>query len=105
MILLAQLKEDDIIARASMRPHSGDLFGGKAILRNADVVMFLHRPEIVLAKKEPPKSHGEQHSKWLNQMEDLKGHAEVFNDKWRGGERGLTRNLRFRADIMTFEDV
>ena len=104
IILLAQLTEKKILETASGWPNASHLFGGETITQNADVVCFVHRHELVLAKKEPAKDT-EAHAKWLTKMDNARGKATVFNDKRRGDEGRTSRELRFYGPTMHFEDI
>lgn len=111
MIMLAQLDEKRILESPSGWPNSSHLFGGQAIQQNTDVTLFVHRPEIVLAKKEPPQgSKGKEnekspHEKWVERMDAARGRAYVFNNKRRGGAGNTKRELLFDGPTMTFRDI
>lgn len=105
VILLAQLDEKKILDRASLRPNASDLFGGQTIKQNADVVCFVHRDELVLPSKEPSKENADAHAKWVTRMDNAKGRAVCFNDKRRGGEGRVSRDMRFFGPTMHFEDI
>lgn len=105
IILLAQLNEKSVIDRPSGRPNKTDLFGGQTINQNADAIGFIHRPETILAKKEPPSSHVEKHAEWSLEMARVRGTAEFFSDKRRGGVSGERRYLAFDGPTVTFRDV
>lgn len=104
IILLAQLNEKKILESGSGWPNASHLFGGETIVQNADVIAFVHRPEIVLAKKEPSKDNIDAHDKWVARMDNSRGKAHFFNDKRRGGERRVTREMTFDGPLMTFRD-
>lgn len=105
VLLLAQLNEKAIVERPSGRPNGADLFGGQAIMQNADIIAFVHRQEIVEKRREPSKSDEQKHARWSTMMANLAGKACIFNDKRRGGARHTSRDMTFRAETMTFEDL
>lgn len=104
VILLSQIDEKKVNERASGRPIAADLFGGQTIKQNADAVGFVHRMEIVEKSREPPRDQAEKHAAWATRMERLKGKAQFFNDKRRGGQGQVSRNLEFDGPTMTFRD-
>lgn len=111
-ILLAQLDEKKILESTTGWPNSSHLFGGQTIMQNADVVVFVHRPEIVLTKKEPPQSATSDNGdgktpweKWNARMEAVRGRAYVFTNKRRGGMPGIKEELRFHGPTMTFSEI
>ena len=105
VLLLGQLNEKAVVDRPSGKPNGSDLFGGQAIMQNADVVAFVHRQEIVEKRREPSKSDEQKHARWSTMMANLAGKACIFNDKRRGGARHTSRDMTFRAETMTFEDL
>ncbi|WP_370193820.1 MULTISPECIES: replicative DNA helicase [Aurantimonas] len=105
ILLLSQINEKNLLDRPSGWPIASDLFGGASIVQNADIVMFVHRPELVLRKKEPAKAAVEKHDKWIADMDRERGRAWVFTDKSRGMEGGLKRQLRFDGETMRFSDA
>lgn len=104
MIVLAQLK-NSVFERPRGRPTNADLYGGSSIEQNADVIVFVHRDEIVLQSQEPDIKYAEKHTEWAIKMDKAKGRAELYNGKRRGGSRGDKRELTFRGEIMTFYDL
>jgi replicative DNA helicase len=105
IILLAQINEKNLLDRPSGWPIASDLFGGASITQNADIVAFIHRPELVTRKKEPKKEATEQHDKWTQQLERERGKAWFFSDKSRGMEGGVKRELTFDGATTSFKDV
>lgn len=88
------------------------LFGGETITQNADVVMFVHREEIVHAKFEPSmnaeaKKEGGKTpwTIWKEKMDLIAGKAVVYNNKRRGAQGNKQAELVFEGDVMTFRDV
>lgn len=105
VIILAQLNEKTVLERPSGKPNTIDLFGGQTIKQNADAIGFIHRPETVIAKKEPAKGDEEKHARWAQALANSRGKAEFFSDKRRGGVSGELRYLNFDGPTMTFKDV
>ncbi|MFN0054618.1 MAG: replicative DNA helicase [Planctomycetales bacterium] len=83
VIALAQLNRG-VELREDKRPKLADLRESGAIEQDADIVMFLHRPE-------------------MYDPEDRPGEAEVIVAKHRNGPTGLIR-LGFKKQFMQFED-
>jgi len=83
VIALSQLNRG-VELREDKRPRLADLRESGAIEQDADIVMFLHRPEAY-------------------NPEDRPGEAEVVVAKHRSGPTGIV-NLRWRRESMRFED-
>lgn len=83
VMALAQLNRG-VELREDKRPRLADLRESGAIEQDADIVMFLHRPE-------------------MYDPEDRPGEAEVIVAKHRNGPTGLVR-LGFKKQFMQFED-
>ncbi|MSR57375.1 MAG: replicative DNA helicase [Planctomycetaceae bacterium] len=83
VIALAQLNRG-VELREDKRPRLADLRESGAIEQDADIVMFLHRPE-------------------MYDPEDRPGEAEVIVAKHRNGPTGMIR-LGFKKQCMQFED-
>jgi len=105
ILLLSQINEKNLLDRPSGWPIASDLFGGASIVQNADAVMFIHRPEMVLRKKEPSKSSQTKHDEWVASLEREAGRAFVFTDKSRGMEGGRKRELQFVGETTSFRDL
>jgi replicative DNA helicase len=82
VIALAQLNRE-LERREDKRPRLGDLRESGAIEQDADVVMFLHRPDYYKSSDQP-------------------GRAEVIVAKNRNGATG-TVNMKFTRDPQVFE--
>jgi replicative DNA helicase len=83
VMALAQLNRG-VELREDKRPKLADLRESGAIEQDADIVMFLHRPE-------------------MYDPEDRPGEAEVIVAKHRNGPTGIIR-LGFKKQFMQFED-
>ena len=83
VVALAQLNRG-VELRDDKRPRLADLRESGAIEQDADIVMFLHRPE-------------------MYDPEDHPGEAEVIVAKHRNGPTGICR-LSFKKQYMQFED-
>lgn len=114
ILLLAQLDEKKIMESTFGFPNSTHLFGGQTIMQNADIVMFVHRPEVVLAKKEPAqnarnkgddsKDEKSPWAKWDELMRASKGKAWIYNNKRRGGAGNTRTEMLFDGPTMVFSD-
>lgn len=117
VIMLAQINEKKLLESTTKWPNSSMLFGGESIMQNADIVFFVHRPEVVLQKNEPsqnaqPKEpkEGEKPKRtpweqWNDRMEAVRGKAWVFNNKRRGGAPAVKMEMNFHGPTMTFSDI
>ena len=83
VLALAQLNRS-IDTREDHQPRLADLRESGSIEQDADVVMFLHRPE-------------------KYDVEDRKGLAEIHIEKQRSGETTIV-NLTWRGAFMSFQD-
>lgn len=90
IIALAQLNRA-VEARTDKRPMLSDLRESGSIEQDADVVMFLHRPEYYGMKTDPDGN-------------SLEGIAEVIVGKQRNGPTGDVR-LKFFKDFARFENL
>lgn len=105
VIMLAQLDEKRMMESSSGFPNTTHLFGGQTITQNADVVAFIHRPEVILAKKEPSKDDATAHLTWTTKMDQWAGKALVWNNKRRGGQPNSRFEMRFDGPTMSFRDI
>lgn len=93
--------EEDI---ALKRPQLSHLKDSGSIEQDADIVMFLHRPEYYFAKKKPDEdAQQDVITTWKREMAAIAGKAEVIIAKHRHGQTGII-TLHFDASRMTFTD-
>lgn len=106
VIALAQMNSV-IRDRENWRPTSRDLMYFSSIERHADVIAFVHRPEVAHADRKPDatKDEGRALAKWEGIAEILRGKAEIIQTKLRGGKGNQHQEARFVGEIMRFEDV
>lgn len=104
VIMLAQLNEKRILESKSGMPNSTHLFGGETIMQNSDVVCFVHRPAVVLAKKEPESDNQEAHNAWKEKLDAIAGKSYFYNGKRRGGAGNIRHEMIFHPQTMKFTD-
>jgi replicative DNA helicase len=90
--------------RDNKRPMVSDLFGASEIEKSADVVFFIHRPEMYVAEDEPPE-RSDKRGKWLDEMERVRGMAEIVVAKRRRGKGKGIWQCRFNGAKVMFEDA
>ena len=93
VIALSQVsrKTTDREGIVGKRPQLSDLRESGSIEQDADIVMFIHRPEYYKIMQD-------------EQGNDLRGMAEIIIAKHRNGATGDVR-LRFRKELAKFEDL
>lgn len=89
VLALSQLSRASEKRGVSKKPILSDLRESGAIEQDADIVMFIHRPEYYLGDKTPP---------------ELKGVAEIIFAKQRNGKTG-TLYMAWSAEIVRFDDI
>lgn len=106
VLILSQLKKEysDGTWQQVRRPNVGDLYGGSAVEQEADVILFAHRPEYLLRRKEPAKD-AKDHAEWETALEKVAGKAELLIGKRRGGAGYGHRICYFDAPRVKFADV
>ncbi len=102
VIALSQLSRQ-VESREDKRPQLSDLRESGSIEQDADVVMFVYREEYYLANREP-KPGSEEHIKWMADMHQAHGKAEVIIGKQRHGPTGAVE-LSFEAELTRFSDL
>lgn len=91
VLILMPLKSSysDAISNGIVRrPNLGDVHHPAAVDVNSDAIMFVHRPEYILKRNEPPKADTKKHGEWDIQALEWQGRAEFIKAKQRGGDRG-----------------
>jgi replicative DNA helicase len=102
ILALSQLSRQ-VESRDDKRPQLSDLRESGSIEQDADVVLFIFREEYYLKNKEP-RPGSEEHFKWLAEMEQVHGKAELIIGKQRHGPTG-TIQLHFEANVTRFSDL
>jgi replicative DNA helicase len=102
ILALSQLSRQ-VESRDDKRPQLSDLRESGSIEQDADVVLFIFREEYYLKNKEP-RPGSEEHFKWLTEMEQVHGKAELIIGKQRHGPTG-TVQLHFDANVTRFSDL
>src|SRR5580693_3304543 len=102
IMALSQLSRQ-VENRDDKRPQLSDLRESGSIEQDADVVLFVYREEYYLMVKEPRVGTPE-HEKWMGEMEQAHGKAEIIIGKQRHGPTG-TVEVQFEADVTRFSDL
>lgn len=105
IILLTQLKKEfgDGPWQQLRRPSVNDLYGGSAVEQEADVVLFVHREEYLLSRKEPSKD-AKDRAEWEMKLDNVRGKAEILIGKRRGGAGFGVRTVYFDGPRVKFSD-
>ncbi len=101
VIALSQLSRA-VENREDKRPQLADLRESGSIEQDADVVMFIYRPEYYISRLEPDAGT-EKHQEWQQKMEDVHNLAEVIIGKQRHGPTGTVR-LQFEGRFTKFSN-
>src|SRR6185436_17889296 len=102
ILALSQLSRQ-VENREDKRPQLSDLRESGSIEQDADVVLFVFREEYYL-KNRKPKEGTEEFFKWVAEMEQMAGRAEVIIGKQRHGPTG-TIELQFEAELTRFSTL
>jgi replicative DNA helicase len=102
VIALAQLSRQ-VENREDKKPQLADLRESGSIEQDADMVMFIYRESYYLSRLEP-REGSEEHFKWQEQMDAVKGLAEIIIGKQRHGPIGTVR-LSFNEDLTKFGNL
>ena len=102
VVALSQLSRQ-VESRDDKHPQLSDLRESGSIEQDADMVMFVYREEYYLKNKEP-RPGTEEHLKWIAEMEQVHGKAEVIIAKQRHGPTG-TVQLQFEAELTRFGNL
>jgi replicative DNA helicase len=103
VIALSQLSRQ-VENREDKRPQLSDLRDSGSIEQDADAVLFVFREEYYLARREPPVSKTQAHLEWRDEIEAVKGVAEIIVAKHRHGPIG-TVQLSFHAPLARFSNL
>lgn len=100
VITLCQLNRG-VESRDIKAPTMADLRDSGSIEQDADLIGFVFRPEYHLKDKEPDDVDSEEHIKWEEEMQQVKGKAQLILAKNRRGYVGRFR-FGFDAENYTF---
>jgi replicative DNA helicase len=102
VIALSQLSRQ-VENREDKKPQLSDLRESGSIEQDADMVMFVYRESYYLSRMEP-REGTEEHFKWQEQMDQVRGLAEIIIGKQRHGPIGTVK-LAFNEDITKFGNL
>jgi replicative DNA helicase len=102
IIALSQLSRQ-VENREDKRPQLADLRESGSIEQDADCVMFVYREEYYLGRTEP-REGTEDHLKWQQDMDEVRGKAEVIIGKQRHGPIGSVK-MSFDANTTRFGNL
>ncbi len=102
IVALSQLSRQ-VENREDKRPQLSDLRESGSIEQDADVVLFVYREEYYL-KNRKPREGTDEHLKWMGEMEQAHGKAEIIIGKQRHGPTG-TVEVQFEADVTRFSNL
>jgi len=102
VIALSQLSRQ-VENREDKRPQLSDLRESGSIEQDADMVMFIYRESYYLGRAEP-REGTEEHFKWQEQMDIVRGTADVIIGKQRHGPIGTVK-LSFNEDLTKFGNL
>lgn len=107
-ILLAHLSRMDLstikTGKDIRRPNMRDLYGSSAIENTADVVLFVHRPWVILQDVRPAKN-AKHFPDWEADVAMAEGKAEIVLGKRRGGKGRGIKTCRFDDRLTWFKTV
>jgi replicative DNA helicase len=102
VIALSQLSRQ-VESREDKRPQLSDLRESGSIEQDADVVMFIFRESYYKSRAEPREGSPE-HLAWQEEMDRIRGVAEVIIGKQRHGPIGVVK-LHFNEDLTKFSNL
>ncbi|WP_411287523.1 replicative DNA helicase [Phenylobacterium sp.] len=102
VLALSQLSRQ-VENREDKRPQLSDLRESGSIEQDADMVMFVYRESYYLSRAEP-RVGSEEHFRWQEQMDQVKGLADIIIGKQRHGPIGTIR-LSFNEEITKFGNL
>jgi replicative DNA helicase len=102
VLALSQLSRQ-VENREDKKPQLSDLRESGSIEQDADVVMFVYREEYYLSRLEP-KEGTPEHLQWQDDVDKVRGTAEVIIGKQRHGPIG-TIKLAFNPELTKFGNL
>jgi len=102
VLALSQLSRQ-VENREDKKPQLSDLRESGSIEQDADMVMFVYREEYYLSRLEPREGTPE-HFTWQEQVDQVKGLAELIIGKQRHGPIGTVK-LSFHSDTTKFGNL
>jgi len=102
VIALAQLSRQ-VENREDKKPQLADLRESGSIEQDADMVMFIYRESYYLSRLEP-REGTEEHFKWQESMDQVRGLAEIIIGKQRHGPIGNVK-LSYNEDLTKFGNL
>ena len=102
VMALSQLSRQ-VENREDKKPQLSDLRESGSIEQDADMVMFVYRESYYLSRMEPREGTAE-HLTWQDDMDKVKGLAEIIIGKQRHGPIGNVK-LSFNEDITKFGNL
>jgi replicative DNA helicase len=103
IIALSQLSRQ-VESRDDKRPQLSDLRESGSIEQDADVVLFVFREEYYVKNLEPRDPDDPKYTEWEQQMDKVKGTADVIIAKQRHGPTGTVK-LAFQSEFTRFTDL
>ena len=98
VICLCQLNRG-LEGRDIKSPTLADARDSGSVEEDGDIVAFIYRPEYHLSQREPDDENSQDHLKWENEMDAVRGKAEFIIAKNR---RGYTGKFKFGFDGQTY---
>jgi replicative DNA helicase len=102
VLALSQLSRQ-VETREDKKPQLSDLRESGSIEQDADAVMFVYRESYYLGRS-PPREGTPEHLVWQEEMDKVRGLAEVIIGKQRHGPIGTVR-LHFNEDLTKFGNL
>jgi replicative DNA helicase len=102
VLALAQLSRQ-VENREDKKPQLSDLRESGSIEQDADMVMFIYREAYYLSRLEP-REGSEEHFKWQENMDQVRGLAEIIIGKQRHGPIGNVK-LSYNEDLTKFGNL
>jgi replicative DNA helicase len=102
VIALAQLSRQ-VENREDKKPQLSDLRESGSIEQDADMVMFIYREAYYLSRLEP-REGTEEHFKWQENMDQVRGQADIIIGKQRHGPIGNVK-LSYNEDLTKFGNL